>query len=297
MAKTAATPLIGFYKAEPSDYVVVHSAGRLMRHGAGLAFWYWGPLTSLASIPLSTIDVPFIFTESTGSFQPVTIQGQLTYRVVKPLVLALALNYGIDPATRRHLTNDPEKLPARILNALQSRVRAALAGRSLEDALRESAQLANAALDGLREDAGLTELGVEALNVAVQAVKPTPELAKALEAEYREGLQRRADQAIYARRAAAVEQERRIKENELSNQLALEQQRQALVDLEGQNQTRAAEFQARANEIWLGPWRGTEARTLLALAFKAMGDNAQRIGTLTITPDVLSGLLAAPREG
>ena len=102
---------------------------------------------------------------------------------------------------------------------------------------------------------------------------------------------------VEARRAAAVEQERRIKENELSNQLALEGQRQALVDLEGQNQTRTAEFQARANEIWLGPWRGTDSRTLLALAFKAMGDNAQRIGTLTITPELLSGLMAAPREG
>ncbi len=297
MAKTATAPLIGYFKAEPSEYVLVHSAGQLLRHGAGLAFWYWGPVTSLASIPLSTIDVPFIFTETTGSFQPVSIQGQLTYRVAEPLVLAQALNFGIDPVTRRHLSNDPEKLPARILNALQARVRAALAGRSLEDALSEAAQLANIALEGLREDAGLEALGIEALGVAVQAVKPTPELAKALEAEYREGLQRRADQAIYARRAAAVEQERRIKENELSNQLALEGQRQALVDLEGQNQTRTAEFQARANEIWLGPWRGTDSRTLLALAFKAMGDNAQRIGTLTITPELLSGLMAAPREG
>ena len=48
-------------------------------------------------------------------------------------------------------------------------------------------------------------------------------MGKALEAEYREGLQQRADQAIYARRAAAVEQERRIKENELNTQVLLEQ--------------------------------------------------------------------------
>ena len=43
------------------------------------------------------------------------------------------------------------------------------------------------------------------------AVTPIPEIAKALEAEYREILQKKADEAIYSRAACAVEQERIIK--------------------------------------------------------------------------------------
>ena len=134
---------------------------------------------------------------------------------------------------------------------------------------------------------------MECLALFITAIKPTPEMGKALEAEYRESLQQRADQAIYARRAAAVEQERRIKENELSTQLLLEQRRQELVELEGQNNNRQAEFNARSNEIWLKPWRDTDARVLLALAFKQMGENAGRIGNLSLTPELVAAFAGA----
>ena len=76
-------------------------------------------------------------------------------------------------------------------------------------------------------------LGAELLNVYFISAKPTPEVAKALEADYRETLLRKADMAIYARRAAAVEEERKIKENELNTEIALEEQRRRLIDLQG----------------------------------------------------------------
>lgn len=68
------------------------------------------------------------------------------------------------------------------------------------------------------------------------AIKPTPETARALEAEARERILREADEAIYARRNAAVEQERAIKENELTTEIAVEnkkrQIREAQMDAE-----------------------------------------------------------------
>ncbi len=159
-----------------------------------------------------------------------------------------------------------------------------------------SASLAATVLAKLRQDPALAAIGVECLNLFFSAVKPTPEMAKALEAEYREGLQRRADQAIYARRAAAVEQERRIKENELNTQVTLEEKRRELVDLEGQNNNRQAEYNARSNDTWLQPWRATDPRVLLALAFKMMGENAGRIGNLTITPEILASIMQANHD-
>jgi len=285
--------LLGYYRSEPVDYVLLYRNGKVVREGAGIAFFYWAPTTSVVSIPTSTIDVPFILNETTSNFQAVTVQGQVTYRVSAPSAAAAILNFTIDPRTGAFTSTDPDKLPQRILNAVQTHLRPELAKRSLEDAVLQAAEMAAAVLERIKADTAVQAMGVECLSVFVSAVRPTPEMAKALEAEYREGLQQRADQAIYARRAAAVEQERRIKENELSTEVTLEEKRRELVDLRGENANRQAEYDARSNDHWLQPWRDTDPRVVLALALKLMGENAERIGNLTITPDLLSSVLAA----
>ncbi len=292
---TPSSSLIGYYKSDPTEYVLRYSNGKVTRAGAGVAFFYWRPTTSIVSIPVSTVDVPFILNEATGNFQAVTVQGQLTYRVAAPKTLAALLNFTIDPRTRKFVSTDPEKLPQRIINAVQAHLRPELARRSLEESLREAATIAVVVLAKVKTDETLQTMGVECLNLFFNSVKPTPEMAKALEAEYREGLQQRADQSIYARRAAAVEQERRIKENELSTQLTLEQKREELVNLQGTNNNKQAEYDAKSNEIWLGPWRETDPRVLLALAFKALGENAGKIGNLTITPEILASIMDAKK--
>ncbi len=296
---TRLSRLIGYFKSDPTDFMLVYRGGRVRRAGAGLAGLYWKPTTSLVRIPIGTRDLPFILNEATGNFQAVTVQGQLTYRIANPRRMAEILNFTIHPATGAFASTDPEKLDQRIVNVVQAHLRAQLAQLALDAALRRAAEIAVAVLAAVQADPTLAAMGVECLNLSITAIKPTAEMARALEAEYREGLQQRADQAIYARRAAAVEQERRIKENELNTQLLLEQRRQELVDLAGRNDNRQAEYTARSNDLWLAPWRATDPRVLLGLAFKLMGDNAQRIGTLTITPELLSGLLrgeGAPAE-
>ena len=286
-------PLIGYYKSDPTEYILLYSDGRVTREGAGLAFFFWAPTTSIVSVPVSTIDVPFILNETTGNFQAVTVQGQLTYRIADPKTMASILNFTVDPRTRQFISTDPEKLPQRIVNAIQVHLRAELLKLALDDALRRSADLAATVLAQIKAEPLLAAMGVECLNLYLNSIKPTPEMAKALEAEYREGLQQRADQAVYARRAAAVEQERRIKENELNTQVTLEQKRQELVNLQGQNNNKQSEYDAKSTDIWLGPWRNTDARLVLALALRSLGDNAQKIGNLNVTPEILASLLDA----
>jgi hypothetical protein len=87
--------------------------------------------------------------------------------------------------------------------------------RSLEEVLSQFEMITAGVQARIKGSALLEPLGAELLNVYYIAAKPTPEVAKALEADYRETLLRNADMAIYARRAAAVEEERTIKENEL----------------------------------------------------------------------------------
>ncbi len=287
------SPLIGYYKGDPTEYVLSYRDGRVARAGPGIAFLYWAPATSIVSVPTSTQDAPFILNETTSTFQAITVQGQLTYRIADPQRTAASLNFTLEPRKRKYRSTDPEKLPQRLINAIQAHLRPELSSLSLEDALRLAASLAANVLARLQADPAVATLGVECLSLFFNAVKPTPEMGKALEAEYREGLQRRADQAIYARRAAAVEQERQIKQNELNTQVLLEEKRRELVDLEGANNNKQAEYNARSNDLWLQPWRETDPRVLLALAFKLMGDNAARIGNLSITPDIVTSILGS----
>ena len=283
--------LIAYFKSEPTEYILAYANGSIFRQGAGRALWYWGPSTSIALIPLSSVDAPFVFNESTGNFQTIVLQGQITYRVVDAEMLARLMNFTIDPKTRRYRSNDPDKLNQRIINVVQMHTRNELQRFALEDALRGSEQLARTVLGRINNEQSLASIGVEVMSIFFTALRATPEMTKALEAEYREALQKRADQAIYSRRADAVEQERKIKQNELSTDVDLEQRRQELVNLQGENERKQAEFEAEVTRIQLTPYQAFEARLLLALAMRDLAGNAQKIGNLTITSEILEQIL------
>ncbi len=285
--------LVGYFKSEPTEYILAYADGRIFRQGAGLAFWYWGPNTSIVLVPVSTTDALFVFNETTGNFQAVTLQGQITYRITAPETLATLLNFTIHPQTRKYQSEDPAKLNQRIINVIQMHTRNELQQFTLEDALRSSTRLAETVFGHIREEPALRTMGIECVSLFFTAIKATPEMTKALEAEYREALQKRADQAIYSRRADAVEQERKIKQNELNTQVDLEQRRQQLVDLQGENERKQAEFAAEATRIQLTPYQTFDAQLLLALAFRDFAQNSQKIGNLTITSEILERLLNA----
>jgi hypothetical protein len=283
--------LLGFFKAEPTEYVLAYSNGRIFCQGAGRAFWYWEPRTSIVLVPVATIDALFVFNETTRTFQPVTVQGQITYRITAPETLARLLNFTVHPGTRKYRADDPQKLDQRIINIVQMHTRAELQQLGLEAALQSTAPLAQAVLARMQAEPSLLGLGVEVVSLFFTAIKATPELAKALEAEAREALQQRADQAIYARRAVAVEQERAIKQNELSTAVDLEQRRQELIALQGANTQAQAAFDAEALRIQLAPYQALDTRLVLGLAFRDFAANAAKIGNLTITSEILEELL------
>jgi len=296
----------GFFKGEPTEFVIRYHNGRPAQAGPGLAFFYFRPTTSIVAVPTSSVDVSFVFQEMTGNFQAVTIQGQFTYRIADPNRATQLLNFTIEPHRRTYLSSDPDKLNQRITNVIQIETRREVLGRSLEETLRDSESIATAVLGRVQTQALLSTMGVELLSVYFLSAKPTPEVGKALEASYREHLLRTADEAIYARRAAAVAEERKIKENELQNEIALEQQRQQFIELEGANDEQAAEFRgralereaehrARANEREMEVYRTLDSRTVLALGMRDLGQNAQKVGNLTITSEILGALLDGTR--
>lgn len=291
---------IRYIKSAPSDYLMQVRDGEVVREGAGLAFFYFAPRSTLVSVPTTVNEVPFMFEEITRDFQSVTLQGQVSFRVADPKRISQQMNYAL-LSSGGYASDEPEKLPLRVLNAVKAQFRGMLQELDLKGLLQATEHLANSARQRLAAAPAIGELGLQVIDLSILAVKPTPETARALEAPVRETILKEADDATYGRRNAAIEQERVVKENELRSELVieqkkrevretqieserallekrqqvqaqemagkvkLEQQNAELVALEGENERREAETRAYGIKTMAEALQGMDARTLQAL--------------------------------
>ena len=289
-----------YIKSAPSDYLMQVRDGQVVREGAGLAFFYFAPRSTLVSVPTTVNEVPFMFEEITRDFQSVTLQGQVSFRISDPKLISQQMNYALLPSGS-YASDEPEKLPLRVLNAVKAQFRGMLQELDLKGLLQATEQLAHSARQRLASAPAIRELGLQIIDLSILAVKPTPETARALEAPVRETILKEADDATYGRRNAAIEQERIVKENELRSELSveqkkrevqenrieserallekrqqvqaqemagkvkLEQQNAELVALEGENERREAETRAYGIRTMADALQGIDPRTLQAL--------------------------------
>jgi hypothetical protein len=163
------------------------------------------------------------------------------------------------------------------------------------------------------------------IGVRVVAIRPQPEVEKALQTPTREQVQQDADKATYERRALAVERERAISENEMQSQIELARREEQLVAQRGANGRRQAEETAAAGRIETEAQASREARigevradatrsmgeanaageaasvaayrdlpehVLLNLAVKELAASIGNVDQLVLTPDLLAPLLA-----
>jgi len=265
---------IRFIKVQPTEYILQYRKGKLVREGAGLAFFYFAATTSLVRIPIATVDVPFIFEEVTSDFQEVTIQGQITYRVSDPNKISTLMNFVLAANGKDYTSEDPHKLPQRLIDHAQVHIRSSLKAMSLRQALGSSDDLVETLRQGLRQSETLASTGIEVLGISILAVKPKPETARALEAETREEILRKADEAVYARRYAGVEQERGIKENELNTEIAVENKKREIreTQMEAEKSVQRKKRELMEAEMSTKIALEEENRKLVALAT----ENAQR---------------------
>ena len=331
---------IQFIKIAPTDFVLQYNKGKVIREGVGLSFFYFAPTSSLVLVPVGSVDVPFIFEEVTADFQEVTVQGQITFRIAEPKKLSQFMNFTLSSNGRTYASEDPSKLSMRLINHTQVLTRASLKALSLREALGTSDRLVATLREGLQRAEAISSLGIDVLGLSILAIKPSPETSRALEAEAREQILRQADEAIYARRNAAVEQERAIKENELNTEIAVENKKRQIkesqmeaekavqrkkheiqeaemaanIELEKQNKAYVALSTANAREeadtrayalaAVMKAVAQADPKTLEALvsvqmdpsqlvaqAFKGLAGNAERIGELNISPELLRELL------
>ena len=235
-----------FIKSNPTTHLIAFRGGRIVRQGAGLSLFYYAPTTSLVAVPIQSREAPFIFEKVTSDFQTVSVQGQLSYRIADPERTARSLDFALRPDGKGYESDEPGKLHERVVAVAQVAIQRLVHETPLTEAIRSAGPFAARVLRDLRESGELSTLGVEIQGVSILAIKPTPETARALEAKAREAILLEADSAIYARRNAAVENERAIKQSELDTEVAIEQKKRVIretqMDAEASVQRRKAQL-------------------------------------------------------
>ena len=318
-------------RANPTAHVRHLRKGEVAHEGAGQAFWFRPLTAALSEVPIDDREQPLLFHGRTADFQDVTVQASITYRVADPATAALRIDFGIDPDGGQWRSRPLEQVGGLLTELAQQHALDLLAGLTLPRALAEGMAALRARMtEGLAGDARITDLGLAIVDVRVVAVRAEADVERALQTPTREQVQQDADKATYERRALAVERERAIAENELQNQIELARREEQLVEQKGQNERKRATEQAAAGRIQaeasageqrlladaqadatravgmaeadaeaarLAAYREVDAATILGLAAQELAGHLPAIGTLNLTPDVLTTLLGRLTAG
>jgi regulator of protease activity HflC (stomatin/prohibitin superfamily) len=313
-------------RADPTAHVRHIRKGKVVRDGPGLAFWFRARTAALSEVPIDDAEQPLLFHARTLDFQDVTVQATVTYRVVDPALAATRLDFSIDPERGAWRARPLEQVGSLLTELAQQHALDLVARMNLRQALAEAmSALRERIAAGLGDDARVAETGIGVVDVRVVAVRAEPDVERALQTPTREEVQQEADRATYERRALAVERERAIAENELQNKIELARREEQLVAQQGQNDRRRAEEKALAARIdaegtaererllaqaradaqrardaavaearnaRLAAYRELETGTILSLAARELAKNLPRIGTVSITPELLTPLLS-----
>ncbi|MBC5764959.1 SPFH domain-containing protein [Ramlibacter albus] len=298
---------IRFIKSQPTVHLMQFRRGRIVREGAGVAFHYFSPTSTMVAVPVASQDAGFMLELPTADFQGVTVQGEVTYRVGQPQRIAAMMDFSVKPDGKTYVSDDPQRLRERVVMQVNVIIRQAVQALELKQALVSSSMIARAAQQQLAAQPEIQALGLEVLGVSIVAIKPTPDIARALEAEARESHLKAADDAIYQRRMAAVRNERAIREHELATEIGLEENRKQLVASQIENARALADAEADRVRAVMEAFEKADTRVvqalasagmqpgqLIAQAFGGIAEKAERIGQLNVSPDLLRTLMAAP---
>ena len=325
MAEIRRYPLIRHFRTEPVFHVMRYRNGKLAAAGRGLNFFFLPMGAAIAEIPMDDRNLNILFRGRAKDHQEVTVQGAITYRVVDPEALANRVDFTLDLIHGVYLKDPLEQLAGLMTGNAQQLAIQYLAQHAVEKILVAGFGPIQARIaDGLGEDPKIAEMGIEIVAVQIQDVAPIAEVAKALQTPTREAVQQLADQAMFERRALAVEKERAIQENELQNQIELAKREENLIEQRGQNERRIAreaalakeieaeakaargqvdaEAQARrielleqarnrAEKVRVEIYEGLPTEVMIGLAAQEFAGKLQNIEHLNVTPDLFGPML------
>lgn len=221
-----------YIKFGPAEYVLRYRNGKLVQKGNGLSFHCLARNTSLCAIPLTGIDADFMFSQVTSDYQTASVQGQLSFRFSDFEKAASALDFTVNLRSHAYLENPIPKASKRIINLAEVLVKSRMNAMTLTKALAASRQLATEVLADLQAEPQLQQMGIAVTGFTVLNIAAANDTSRALEAGTREQILQQADDALYARRNASIEQERHIKENELQTESTVVERKRVIQENE-----------------------------------------------------------------
>jgi regulator of protease activity HflC (stomatin/prohibitin superfamily) len=301
-------------RADAGVHVMRFRNGRPVKSGRGLAFWFIPHRASIAELPVDDRNMVLFFKGRSKDFQAVTVQGNLTWRVADPDVLGMRVDFSIDLKTGRYRSKPVEQIEDLLTGMSQQLATQYLAQGTVHELLNAGIEPLRVRLEqGLGGSERLTATGVEIVAIRLAAIAPTAELERALQTPTFEGLQQKADEAVFERRALAVEKERAIAENELHNKTELARREQELIAQEAANARNRAEGACDAMQIAadgeagrirtveqantdmeqarFAIYRDLPAHVQLGLAARAFAEKLTKVDHLNVTPDMLASVL------
>lgn len=326
MADIARYPFVRHLRGTMATHVRLVRNGRVVHAGTGTSFWFRPLSAALSEVPVDDRELPLLFHATTADFQDLTVQATITFRVTDPATAADRIDFSIDPGTGRWRATPFDQLAGLLTETAQQYALDLIASTTLTNALAAGVAPVRAAIaEGLAANGRLADTGIAVIGVRVIAIRPEPEVEKALRTPTRELVQQEADRARFERRAIAVERERAIGENELQTQIELARREELLVTQRGANGRREAEEAAAAGLIAteaearrtqllaqaraegtrveglaegdaeaarIAAYRELPDAVLLGLAVKELAANLPKIDHLVLTPDLLAPVLA-----
>jgi regulator of protease activity HflC (stomatin/prohibitin superfamily) len=250
VAHVTCWPPLRHLRSGPNEHVLLFRNGQLIRSGRGIAFWFFPLTASIAEIPCDDRDQPFLFQGRSRDHQDVTVQGTITYRVTQPEELARHIDFTIDVNSGLYRKTPLEQLSELLTQLAQQLAWDHLNLTPLRELLARGVDEVRTRIrKGLDADPNLAAIGLQIVSVRVADLSPNADLEKALQAPTREAIQQESDEAVFHRRAVAVEKERAIAENELQNRIELAKREEELIAQQGLNRKQEARESAEARKI------------------------------------------------
>ncbi|MEO0412847.1 MAG: SPFH domain-containing protein [Pseudomonadota bacterium] len=325
MAQIKRYAIVNQLRAEASQHVQYFRKGKLKTSGRGLSFWFDPNGASLTEIPMNDRELIFMIKGQSSDYQDLAVQGSVIWRVADADKVATRIDFGIDINRGVRLGKPEDQIKSVLTGLVREFCDAYLKDKGVRALLEAGLSPVQATIAaGFGADPTLDAMGLEVVSIRVSALSPSSELFRALQAPTFESLQQKADEATFSRRALAVDKERAIAENELQNQIELAKRRQDLIAREDANARSEAEAKAAATRILveadsdakiisaeaeakriraveqaaaemekarMAAVADVPPAVMFALAAQAFAEKVERIDNLSISPDMLAGIV------
>jgi len=319
MAQIRKLGIVAQLRCDASNHVIRNRNGQVKQSGRGLVFWFFPDTASISELPMDDREMTLFVKGRSQDFQAINVQGMLTWHVADPERLAQRVDFSVGLRDGKHQGEPIERIESRLAGLVNQAALEYLAQASVRALLDAGPEPLRLKLEAaLIKDAALADTGIAVAAIRLTNLAPSSELERALQTPTFEAVQQKADEATFERRALAVDKERAIAENELSNRTELARREKQLIAEESENARSRASGQAEARQVEaaaeaerirtvesanaeaeqarIAIYRDLPPGVLLGLAARELAGKLDTIEHLNVTPDLLATVIGEFRR-